>query len=524
MKKYALVIILEIAVACFFARAVFAAPQATGAKRPLLEGAPADVVPWVADPNQSDTFTFQVLTQPTNGSAAAVSSGQELEYTPDSGFTSGTDSYTYSATDQNGNSVNGKARVRVYDAVDNLPTHTSALTKCTRNGTLADDGSGMIGVRTKSNDCTFYSRRRTRVAPDGTLVTVDFFVNWPSDSSVAPKAVVVLIGGGDFNMSFSGDTVKGVPDETGGGNFVVRTAQLFANAGYITIALNKPSDLPAAGTVCTGAADDPCQAQADQYRVSTNHAVDILKILNRFNTLNLPVFLAGTSKGALSAVAQNLIATGISLSSPVTNNTGSPSYLYVGAAGNLATTFVKRPVQVLWNTSDLCAASPPSASSSLYSVLLTTTAAFSATVSGGLRVTTAGNGLTSSNIGFCQAFDYHGYFGIEDTAVGAITSWLDSRVGALGGTTPPNAPFGKAQVASNAMRQFNLKNITGNPAGVVYGLSNSVSSLGGNVTINGQKVTYTAPSGVSNETDYFVYTVTGPQGAVSAGIITIKIN
>ncbi|HEY6198662.1 MAG TPA: Ig-like domain-containing protein, partial [Candidatus Binatia bacterium] len=168
MKKYALVIILEITVACFFARAVFAAPQATGAKRPLLEGAPADVVPWVADPNQSDTFTFQVLTQPTNGSAAAVSSGQELEYTPDSGFTSGTDSYTYSATDQNGNSVNGKARVRVYDAVDNLPTHTSALTKCTRNGTLADDGSGMIGVRTKSNDCTFYSRRRTRVAPDGT--------------------------------------------------------------------------------------------------------------------------------------------------------------------------------------------------------------------------------------------------------------------------------------------------------------------------------------------------------------------
>jgi hypothetical protein len=525
MKKNALLIILGIAVACLFARAAFAAPQATGAKRPLLEGAPADIVPWVADPNQSDTFSFQVLTQPTNGAAAAVSSGQELQYTPDSGFTSGTDSYTYSATDQNGNSVNGKARVRVYDGSD-TPTHTSALTICTRNGTLADDGSGMIGVRSKSNDCTFYSRRRTRVTPAGTPVTVDFFVNWPSDSSVWPKGVVILIGGGDFNMGFSGDTVHGVPDETSGKNFVVRTAQLFANAGYITIALNKPSDVPSAGTVCTGAADDPCQAQADQYRVSTNHAVDILKILNRFNTLNLPVFLAGTSKGALSAVAQNLIATGISLSSTVTNNTGSPSYLYVGdpAAPNLSTVFVKRPVHVLWNTSDLCGASPPSGSSSLYAVLLTTTAASSSTVTGGLRVTTPGNGLTSSNIGFCQPFDYHGYFGIEATAVGTITAWLDGRVGALGGTTPPNAPFGKAQVASGGMRQFNLKNITGNPAGVVYGLSNGVSSLGGSITINGQKVTYTAPTGVSNETDYFVYTVTGPQGAVGAGIITIKIN
>ncbi len=523
MKKYAPLIVLTVALVGFI-HPVLAAPQATGAKRPLLEGAPADIVPWVSDPNQSDTFTFQILTTPTNGTAAAISSGTALEYTPASGFTSGTDSYKFRATDQNGNFVNGRARVRVYDSVDNLPTHISALTKCTRNGTLADDGSGMIGVRTKSNDCTFYTRRRTRVAPDGTPVTMDYFINWPSDSSVQPKGVVVLIGGGDFNMSFSGDTVKGVPDETGGGNFIVRTAQLIANAGYITVALNKPSDLPAAGTVCTGAADDPCQAQADQYRVSTNHAVDILKILNRVNTLNLPVFLAGTSKGALSAVAQNLIATGISLSSPVTNNAGSPTYLYVGAPGNLATTFVKRPVQVLWNTSDLCAASPPSGSSSLYSVLLTTTTASSATVSGGLRVTADGNGLDPEDIGFCSPFDYHGYFGIEDTAVGMITAWLDSRVLALGGATPPSAPSGKAPVASGGTRQFNLKNITGNPAGVVYGLSNSVSSLGGSVTIAGAKVTYTAPTGVTNQTDYFVYTVTGPQGAVNAGIITVKIN
>jgi hypothetical protein len=148
MKKYAPLIVLTVALACF-TRTVFAAPQATGAKRPLLEGAPADIVPWVTDPNQSDTFTLQILTPPTNGTAAAISSGSALEYTPASGFTSGTDSYKFRATDQNGNFVNGRARVRVYDGVDNLPTHTSALTKCTRNGTLADDGSGMIGCARK---------------------------------------------------------------------------------------------------------------------------------------------------------------------------------------------------------------------------------------------------------------------------------------------------------------------------------------------------------------------------------------
>jgi hypothetical protein len=516
MKKNTLLIFLGIMQACLFAASAAAAPQATGARRPLLEGAPADIVPWVTDPNDTDTFTFQVLTQPTNGTAAAVSSSEQLEYTPNAAFTSGTDSYNYSATDQNGNSVNGKARVRVYDAA-------SALVKCTRNGTLNTDGS--LAARTKSNDCTFYSRRRTRTAA-GSAVTMDFFINWPSDSSVAPKGIVVLIGGGDFNMNFSGDTVNGVPDETGGGNFVVRTAQLFADAGYITIAPNKPSDLPTSGTVCAPSGpNDPCQIQSDEYRAGTKHTVDILKILKRVNTLNLPVFLAGTSKGALSAMAQNLIATGISLSSPVTNNTGSTSYLYAGqtTVATLRADFVKRPVHVLWNTNDLCSFSPPSGSQSLFNSLSLTTSALSSTVTSTMAVTTPNSNLSSDNIGPCQAFDIHGYFGIEDTAVATITSWLDARVNDLAGTAPPNAPFGKAQVASGGTRNFNLANITGNPTGVTYGLSSGLSALNGIVTISGSKVKYKAPPGVSNETDYFVYTVIGPQGAVGAGIITIKI-
>jgi hypothetical protein len=355
------------------------------------------------------------------------------------------------------------------------------------------------------------------VAEDGTPVTMDYFINWPSNNN-APKGVVVLIGGGDLNMKFSGNTATGVAGGTGGGNFVVRTAQLFADAGYLTIAINKPSDQPPAGSIDS-------TRDADQYRISVKHAVDILKVLKHFNTQNLPVFLAGTSRSAISAVAANLIATGVSLSSAVTINTDNSSHLYVGdpSVANLQTSFVQRPVHVLWNTSDNCSVTTPTDSQDLYTSLSGTTTATYNTVTGGVRVTQPGNGLTSADIGDCQAFDYHGYFGMETTAVGYITGWLDAEVTALAGDVPPKAPFATIKSASGAIKHTNLANLIGNQSGLSYGLSHATTSLGGSVTIHGSRVTYTPPAGVSNKTDYYVYFVTDGSGGVGAGVITVKI-
>ena len=493
-----------------------AAPTATGAGRPLLEDTTAIFIPWVNDADPSDTFTFSHVHQPAdgNGTASEIDSHQELQYVPTVGVT-GPDSFTYRATDQGGDFVAGTARLRVYDA--------SAHSRCTRLSTVNSDGT--IATRTFSNDCTFYTSRQTRVAADGTAVTMDYFVNWPPFTNT-PRAVVVLIGGGDLDMNFSGDTTTGVPDESGGGNFVVRTAQLFADAGYLTIAINKPSDQPPAGVDVT----DPVAVEtaADQYRITVQHAVDILRVVKHVNTLGLPLFLAGTSKGALSAVAANLIATGVSLSSPVTNDkdqngNSHSSYLFVGPSSptdQLNSSSVQRPAHVLWNTSDLCPAAPPAGSQALASSL---TAAVSNTVTGGLRVTQVGNGLTSDDIGGCQGYDYHGYFGIESAAVNAITTWLGDRVQALGDTPLPQAPFKTLQTAAGVAKHTNLANLTGNGSGVSYALSHGTTSLGGTVTISGAQVTYTPPSGASNQTDYYVYVVTNSSGGVAAGIITVNI-
>jgi hypothetical protein len=484
------------------------APIDTAANRSLYAGtscvgtpptfAPA-FVPWVEDPYIWDTFIFQILSpQPLNGTAAVVNN--KLVYTPKSNFLSGIDNFTYNVTDQGGATITGIAKVRVYGE--------GAYSICTRNSTVNSDGT--LNTLTRSNRCTFYTITDTRVTDTGTQVTMDYFINWPSSGS-APKALVVLIGGKDLNMEFAGDTTTGVANPTtGGGNFVVRTAQLFADAGYLTVAINRPSDLP------------DSIAAADSYRISVKHAVDILTVLKHVNTENLDVFLVGTSCGAISAVASNLIAAGVSLSSPVTSaSVEEPSHLYIGRSGiaNLQPSFVKRPVHVLWNVKDECSLSKPADSQTLYNSLSSSTTAANNIASGGVRVTTASNGIEPN---ICGPFDYHGYFGIEREAVGYITNWLNAQVLPFAGSRP-QAAFVTVTTPPGVSKQINLDTLT-TGQNRVYALSHTETSLdGSSVTLNGPTVTYIPPAGVNNKTDYFVYVVTDGNGRVGAAVITVRI-
>src|SRR5262249_8549693 len=246
-----------------------------------------------------------------------------------------------------------------------------------------------------------------------------------------------------------------------------------------------------------------------------------------YNTRNLPVFLAGTSRGAISAVGASLIASGISLSSPVTNNSNDPAQFYVGdpAVPNLQTSSVQRPSHVLWNTLYLCPVSPPSGSQSAATAF---GASFDA-VTGGVEVTASPTDpndpsfLPASSIGPCQAFDYHGFFGIENTGVDAITAWLDGRVSAFGKGAAPRAGFATVNTPSGTPQQTDLTTLTGNVAGLTYGLAYPTTTLGGTVTLSGTTVTYTPPAGARNQTDYYVYFVEDAVGRVGAAAVASNI-
>jgi hypothetical protein len=103
------------------------------------------VVPTVVDGDPGDSFVFSIVTQPSNGTARIESNA--LRYMPNAGFT-GTDSFTFRATDEAGDWVDGIASVKVWgsntqpvasddehDAIEDTPIFLDVLA----NDTDADD-------------------------------------------------------------------------------------------------------------------------------------------------------------------------------------------------------------------------------------------------------------------------------------------------------------------------------------------------------------------------------------------------
>src|SRR5262245_62159242 len=412
--------------------------------------ASSPVTPFVDDADLFQAFSYEVLSAPANGAAAVV--GHQLVYTSTAGF-NGSDSFAYRVTDADGLTIDGTALVRVYGA--------NGLTRCISPSTVNTDGT--LNARTTAGPCAIYGEVVTRTTADGTPVVVKYLAHRPSNGA-APKAAVFLIGGGDFNMNITGDASTGAV-VTSGGNFLVRTAQLFAQAGYLAVAMDRPSDRPTAG-----AAD--AVLDVDQYRISVDQAADILAVLRQVNTDSLDVFLAGTSLGALSAVANNVIAAGISLSSAVTRQSlAFPARPFLNDPGfpSLQPAYVQRPAQVLLNTSDRCGISRPIDSQALFNNLVAAgvNAAIDS-VSGGVAVTSP-----PDQFDICGALDFHGYLGIEPAAVGLTTAWLDGRVAALAGNRRPDAAFATVATAPGVDKQVDLSTLVRDPDGdtLAYALS-----------------------------------------------------
>lgn len=484
------------------------APTFTEIRRAVHAGSVVTLKPLVDDADPSGPHRIELLSAPQSGSASVSPDGRHVIYAAPA--TAGVDSFSYRATDRGGLAVEGTARLVVYD--------DATLATCRQDSSVTPEG--VLATRTKSNGCAYYGQTATRISIDGP-VTMDYFVHWPSDGR-PPKAVVVLVGGGDFNMAIRGNLDTGAGDVSGGANnFVVRTAQLVADAGYLAVALDRPVPGP---RVPPGSTD--ATTATDFYRVSVDHAVDILKVLESLGTGHLPVFLSGTSRGTISVVAQNLIATGIVSSSTVTfdrNDGGRRLWVGKPDVPSLQASYVRRPTQVVWHDQDGCGGVSPAASRAFYDSLVATGNEASFSIgSGGVRVTTAGNGVTSD---VCGPLSYHGYMGIENTVIASITGWLDHRVTALGHDTPPHAAPAGIRTAAGVPVQIHLARLTHDRGWgpLSYALPGTATSFGGQAVLNGRTVTYTPPVGMTSGVDYFVYAVTDRHGGVGAAVVTVHI-
>ncbi|MFS2034772.1 alpha/beta hydrolase [Polaromonas sp. CT11-55] len=216
--------------------------------------------------------------------------------------------------------------------------------------------------------------------------------------SGAPKASVILMAGGHGGLQIKDGGSFG----WGEGNFLVRTRQLFADAGLAVAVIDAPSD-----------------KQSPPYlsgnRQKPEHRADVLAAIAWLKQQSpAPVWLVGTSRGTQSAA---YIAT------EATPEQGGPDGLVLTssilldpngrAVPRMPLEKLAIPVLVVHHESDGCKVCPYSEIPAMMEKLSKTPKAELISVSGG-----------QSRGDPCEAMAYHGFNGLEADVVGKISRWV----------------------------------------------------------------------------------------------------
>jgi pimeloyl-ACP methyl ester carboxylesterase len=209
------------------------------------------------------------------------------------------------------------------------------------------------------------------------------------DKGTSYKAVAVLFPGGEGRIELkespSGITLRG-------GNFVVRTRDLFVANGIAAAVIDNPSDN---------------HGFTDVDRMGKAHMTDVGAVVAdlRQRFPGAKVFLVGTSRGTVSAayagIAHAERIDGVVLTSTVfrasRNNAGVSGLNFSG---------YKAPLLFVHHRQDACSACPYNEAARHSERLIS--------VSGG----------DAPQSGPCEPFSQHGYLGKEKETVAAISRWL----------------------------------------------------------------------------------------------------
>lgn len=205
------------------------------------------------------------------------------------------------------------------------------------------------------------------------------------------KGVIILLPGGTgMNLLPNGTTRSG--------NFLIRTRELFYNAGFDVVAVSNASDQ---------------KVMAPSYRASAEHVADLEAVVRYVKAhSDAPVWLVGTSRGTTSTAAAavvfgNQLLAGVVLTSSVTTGQAGGSVL------DQKLDQIKIPVLVVAHDNDTCKVTPPNAANTILRNLT------NAPVT---KLIVETGGISSGDP--CEAFAHHGYNGIEAQTVSDITNWM----------------------------------------------------------------------------------------------------
>jgi hypothetical protein len=226
-------------------------------------------------------------------------------------------------------------------------------------------------------------------------VTQAFWVMAPPGP---PVASVILFTGGP-GLLFSNR--KPVLNSK---NFLIRSRDKFAAAGFLVVSVDGPSD--------------HLEGLDDDFRTSAEHARDIAAVIAYVRQkAPVPVWLIGTSRGTTSAasIAARLKsggADGLVLTSSIVASNGR----LAPVQSNVDVAAITLPTLFVHNKDDACRATPFSAVPALMAKFTHAPRKELIAVSGG----------SPPQSDPCEALSRHGYIGIEDEVVGKIAAWIKS--------------------------------------------------------------------------------------------------
>jgi pimeloyl-ACP methyl ester carboxylesterase len=217
-----------------------------------------------------------------------------------------------------------------------------------------------------------------------------------------PTAAVILFAGGHGGLGLKSATEM----KWGAQNFLVRSRDRFAAEGLMVAVMDAPGDRP--------------KGMNAIFRMGASHAEDIGAVAAYLKAqADVPVWLVGTSMGTYSA-AEGAIAAknvdGLVLSSTITG--AKPQWKiaksHADGVASMPLGSIKVPVLVLAHSKDGCDLSPAAGAPKLAKRLTSAAKVETVLLDGG----------APSRSRACEAKAEHGFWGIEDKAVGAIATFI----------------------------------------------------------------------------------------------------
>jgi hypothetical protein len=223
-------------------------------------------------------------------------------------------------------------------------------------------------------------------------VTQPFWLMTPPG---APIASVILFSGGNGTL---GSRRSPVLESR---NFLIRSREKFAAAGFLVAAVDTPSDSPEG---------------LDALRGSAEHAQDIAVVIAYLRQkASVPVWLVGTSMGTISAAnAAARLKSGGPDGLVLTSTIVAATRRTASVSARVDVGEIALPTLFVHHKDDGCVACPFSAVPAMMD-------RFQRAPRKDLIAVSGGSAPLSDP---CQAMSRHGYIGIEDEVVAAIAKWI----------------------------------------------------------------------------------------------------